>query len=86
MSGFLGLLPYILVHASDVDTALYISIGVEAVALFVFGYVKTAINVGRREWKKNLVGALSMDVVGAVAAGTAVGLIKAVDGSEHIGF
>lgn len=68
----------------DIKTALAASIAIEAVALFVFGWVKTGVNVGWRAWRKNSVGALMMVAVGAVAAGIAVGLITAVNHGERI--
>lgn len=84
LAGLLGLLPYICVNKNDIRTALAASIAIEAVVLFVFGYVKTGVNVGWKKWKKNLLGALLMVAVGAVAAGIAVGLITAVNWGEHI--
>ena len=73
--------------ANDVYRGLYISIGIEAIALLVFGYLKTGVNVGWRTrgniWKAYK-GAVQMLLVGAVAAGVAVGLIMAVNKGEHI--
>lgn len=86
-AGLIGLFPYICVPANDVYKGLYISIGIEAIALFVFGYLKTGVNVGWRTrgkiWKAYK-GAFQMLLVGAVAAGVAVGLIMAVNKGEHI--
>lgn len=84
MAGLLGLLPYICVKRNDIKTALAASVAIEAVALFVFGYVKTGVNVGWGQLRKNFVGALLMVAVGAVAAGIAVGLITGVNRGEHI--
>ena len=84
LAGLLGLFPYICVPKHDIKTALAASITIEAVALFAFGYVKTGVNVGWGQLKKNLVGALLMVAVGAVAAGIAVGMITAVNKGEHI--
>lgn len=87
LAGLIGLFPYILVPAKAVYLALYISIGLESIALLVFGYLKTAINVG---WKttENIrrcgIGAFQMLFVGAVASGVAVGLIMAVNSGQHI--
>ena len=87
MAGLIGLLPYMWVPKYDVYRGLYISIGIEAASLLVFGYAKTAINVG---WKTGMniwracKGAFQMLFVGAVAAGVAVALIIAVNKGQHI--
>ena len=76
------------VHRSETKKALYAAIAIEAVALYVFGYVKTGFNVrwrGKEKVMKAFLGAAMMVVVGAVASGVAVGLIMAVDRSEHVG-
>lgn len=62
--------------------ALYVSIGVMAVALFTFGYVKTGVVVGwegRRCVRKAVFGGIQMVVVGGAAAGAAMALVKAFD-------
>lgn len=82
IGGFIPLFPYLLVQSSEVLTALWISIGVMVFALFVFGWVKTGVVsgwTGRKNIVECLVGALQMVVVGAVAAGAAVGLVRAID-------
>ena len=84
IAGLLGLLPYICVQRDDIKTALAASIAIEAVALFIFGYVKTGVNVGWGKLRKNFLGALLMVAVGAAAAGIAVGLITGVNKGEHI--
>ena len=87
MAGLLGLFPYMVVKRTQTKDALYAAIAIEAVALYVFGYCKTGINVG---WKgkgnimKAFWGAASMVIVGAVASGLAVGLIILVNSKEHI--
>ena len=87
LAGLLGLLPYIFVPKDHIKLGLYISIAIEAVALYVFGYVKTAINVGWRSkekvWKA-FKGAIYMVLVGAIAASVAVGLIMGVNKGQHI--
>lgn len=75
------------VHRDQIKEALIASIAIEAVALYVFGYCKTSINVGwmgKENVKKALWGAIIMVAVGAIASGIAVGLIKAVDSGEHV--
>lgn len=87
IAGFLGLFPYMIVKRTEIKEALYASIAIEAVALYLFGYGKTGINVGwkgRESMGKALWGALTMVLVGAVASGIAVGLITAVNRGEHV--
>lgn len=79
--GLVPLLPYLFV--SDVLSGLYVSVAVMAVALFVFGYLKTGVVVGWRGSRcvgKSLLGGLQMVVVGGAAAGAAMGLVKVFDG------
>jgi vacuolar iron transporter family protein len=81
--GLLPLMPYFFVSEARVDLALWISIGVMAVALFVFGYTKTCAVSGwsgrQRVWE-GVVGGAEMVVVGGAAAGAAMGLVKLFDG------
>ena len=59
--------------------ALYWSFGVMAVALFVFGYTKTCYVAGWRgsgNIYQGLKGGCQMMVVGGVAAGCAMGLVR----------
>lgn len=76
------LLPYFCVGRTEVLRALWISIGVMVVALFAFGWVKTGVVRGWRGRVNVLLavkGALQMVVVGSVAAGAAVGLVRAIN-------
>ena len=87
MAGLLGLFPYMVVKRTQTKEALYAAIATEAVALYVFGYCKTGINIGwkgKENVKKAFWGAVSMVIVGAVASGLAVGLIILVNSKEHI--
>lgn len=84
LGGFLPLLPY---FATDqIMLALWWSLGVMAVSLFVFGYGKTCFVSG---WKgsKNVwrgtKGGLQMVVVGGLAAGCAMALVRLFDGMAH---
>lgn len=82
VGGFLPLLPYFCVKRNEVLLALWISIAVMVVALFVFGWVKTGVVRGWRGRENVLLGvkgALQMVVVGGVAAGAAVGLVRAIN-------
>ncbi|KAA6411009.1 MAG: hypothetical protein FRX48_05320 [Lasallia pustulata] len=82
IGGFLPLVPYLCVKHNEVLKGLWWSIGVMAIALFIFGWGKIAIVHG---WKgrKNVMlcvkSAVEMVGVGTVAAGTAVGLVRAMN-------
>lgn len=79
--GLLPLAPYFFVDR--IREALYISIGVMAVALFAFGYVKTCVVEGwegRDKVHAGLCGGVQMVVVGGAAAGAAMGLVYLFNG------
>jgi len=85
--GFIPLIPYFAVATNEVLTGLFWSIGIMAVVLVIFGYVKTGIVRGWRG-KDNVIagvkGALQMLLVGAAAAGAAVGLVRAIDRGNQV--
>ncbi|KAK0742420.1 VIT family-domain-containing protein [Apiosordaria backusii] len=89
LGGLLPLIPYFFVvgHTGRLMTGLYISIGVMGVALFTFGYVKTGVVVGfgRQHAKKCMLGGVQMVVVGGMAAGAAMGLVKGFEGVGTFG-
>jgi VIT1/CCC1 family predicted Fe2+/Mn2+ transporter len=62
--GFIPLGPYILLN--KVQTALYVSVGVTLVALFVFGYIKGRVT-GINAWRSGL----QTTLIGGLAAGAA---------------
>ena len=77
--GLLPLMPYFFIKHNDVLKGLWWSIGVMVVVLFVFGYGKIVADEGwkgRENMVKCLRSALEMVVVGAFAAGAAVGLVR----------
>ncbi|KAI9373719.1 VIT family-domain-containing protein [Aspergillus egyptiacus] len=79
IGGFVPLLPYFFVGANEAFLALRWSIATMAVALFVFGYGKTCfVNGwrGRSNIHKGVVGGVQMILVGGIAAGSAMGLVK----------
>jgi VIT1/CCC1 family predicted Fe2+/Mn2+ transporter len=78
LGGMLPLLPYFFVET--VGTGLWISIVVMAVALFVFGWVKTGVVEGWGKKTRGLRGAVEMVVVGGAAAGAAMGLVRLFNG------
>ena len=82
LGGFLPLVPYLCVKHNEVLKGLWWSIGVMAIALFIFGWGKTAIVHGWKGRKKVVLcvkSAVEMLAVGTVAAGTAVGLVRAMN-------
>jgi VIT1/CCC1 family predicted Fe2+/Mn2+ transporter len=80
--GFIPLVPYFAVGKDEVLKGLWWSIGIMAFVLLIFGYVKTCIVRGwggRDNVVAGLKGAIQMALVGAAAAGAAVGLVRAVN-------
>lgn len=75
LGGLVPLMPYF--FAENNQVALYWSIGVMAVALFVFGYVKTFL-VGEEKRMLCVKAGLQMMVLGGVAAAAAMGCVKAI--------
>jgi VIT1/CCC1 family predicted Fe2+/Mn2+ transporter len=68
VSGFIPLGPYIVMNA--VQSALYVSVGMTLVALFLFGYVKgrvTGINALRSGLQTTLIGGLAAAAAFAIA-------------------
>lgn len=84
IGGFIPLIPYFCVN--EVQIALYYSIGVMAITLLVFGYIKTCIVRGWRG-SDNVVagikGGIQMCFVGGIAAGAAIALVRAIDHAGH---
>ncbi|KAH8697074.1 putative vacuolar iron transporter Ccc1 [Talaromyces proteolyticus] len=79
IGGFIPLLPYFFVGPNDAFYALGWSVATMVVALFVFGYGKTCFVTGwkgRENIRRGLFGGAQMVVVGGVAAGAAMGLVK----------
>ncbi|KAK0673058.1 VIT family-domain-containing protein [Cercophora samala] len=90
LGGLLPLIPYFFLvagHPGRLMTGLYISIGIMGVALFTFGYVKTGVVVGfgRQQGGKCTWGGVQMVVVGGMAAGAAMGLVKGFEGVGTFG-
>lgn len=83
VGGFVPLVPYFFVGPHDAFVALRWSIATMAIALFLFGYVKTCfVNGwrGGRNIRSGLFGGLQMLLVGGIAAGSAMALVKAFQG------
>ncbi|KAF3386128.1 Protein CCC1 [Penicillium rolfsii] len=86
IGGFVPLLPYFFVGPHDAFVALRWSIATMVVALFLFGYGKTCFVSGwsgRRNVRKGVIGGFQMVLVGGVAAGSAMGLVKAFQALAH---
>jgi VIT1/CCC1 family predicted Fe2+/Mn2+ transporter len=84
--GFVPIIPYFAVQQHQVLDGLYWSIGIMAVVLVVFGYVKTCAVAGwggKANVKAGLRGAAEMVIVGAAAAGLSVALIHAINSALH---
>ena len=69
VGGLIPLLPYIFIH--DIFAALWCSVAVTPVALFVFGYVKSGFT-GVPPWR----GGLQTVLVGGLAAAAAFGIAR----------
>jgi hypothetical protein len=70
--GMIPLVPY-MIFKDDAMTALYVSLGLTLVTLFIFGFIKGKL-LGVCPW----VSGLQMMVVGGAAAGCAFGIAKAI--------
>ena len=82
VGGVIPLLPYIFVSKNEVILALHWSIGIVAIALLIFGWVKTCVDCGWRG-KKNVragfQGAIEMAVMGGCAAAASYGVVLAIN-------
>ena len=82
VGGLLPLIPYFGVKRDQVLLALYISIGIMVIALFLFGFFKTVIlaeeDRDKSTWKATL-GGLEMVAVGGGAAAVAVGVVHGIN-------
>ena len=80
VGGFIPLIPYFIFD--KVIVALNYSIGIMGITLLAFGYIKTCIVRGWKG-KDNIIagvkGGIQMCLVGGVAAGAAIALVRAID-------
>ena len=72
LGGLVPLVPYMFIPVAT--TALYVSVATTIFALFLFGFVKAKL-LGI---KRPLVSAIQMAFIGAVAAGAAFGIARAI--------
>jgi len=87
LGGLVPLIPYLCVGKHKAETAFFWSIGVMAVTLLVFGYVKTCIVdgwSGRSKILAGIWGACEMLLVGGLAAGAAYGLVRGIDRGNFV--
>lgn len=78
LGGFVPLLPYF--FSSTVGTGLQISVIVMLFTLFAFGALKTIFSLGSDCGRTQvLVNGLKMTAIGAIAAGAAWGLVRAIE-------
>ncbi|KAL8810326.1 MAG: hypothetical protein Q9200_002663 [Gallowayella weberi] len=81
VGGLIPLIPYFCVGKHEVLPALYISIGVMCVTLFLFGYFKTVLlaeqDCDKGTWKA-IKGGLWMMALGGASAAVAVGVVHGI--------
>jgi len=85
VGGLLPLIPYFCIGDEEVYLGLYISIGVMVLALFAFGYGKEGAVTGfggGRNIRMCCFSGVQMVVVGSVAAGAAMGLVRLFNRDE----
>ncbi|KAK4555096.1 Protein ccc1 [Recurvomyces mirabilis] len=75
LGGLVALLPYLFM--SSIQNGFYGSVLLMAIALFAFGWAKTSL-VGEANRMACLQNGMQMLVLGAVAAGAAMGCVKAI--------
>ncbi|KAL8781849.1 MAG: hypothetical protein Q9213_005824 [Squamulea squamosa] len=82
VGGLIPLIPYFCVGKHEVFLALYISIGVMCVTLFLFGYFKTVLlaeqDCDKSTWKA-FKGGLWMMALGGASAAVAVGVVHGIN-------
>lgn len=79
--GLIPLMPYFFLRR--VDRAFKYSCIVTAIILLIFGAVKTHFTGATGGWRGYVFGAVSMLAVGGGAAGTAFGIVRALEGVTH---
>ena len=75
------MIPYF-IFTKHVNNALFTSIGITAVILLIFGYTKAKLTgTGQKD---ALFGALQTLMIGAVAAGTAYGIVRGLNNAQAV--
>lgn len=82
VGGLIPLIPYFCVKRDQVLLALYISIGIMVVTLFLFGLFKTILLAEQdrdKGTRKAIAGGLEMVAIGGGAAAVAVGVVHGIN-------
>jgi VIT1/CCC1 family predicted Fe2+/Mn2+ transporter len=79
VGGIIPLIPYF--FTTDIMLALYISILITGITLIVFGIAKAYYTGSKIGWKGYTKSAVSTLAIGGLAAGSAYGISKALEGS-----
>ena len=75
------MIPYF-IFVKNVYTGLFVSIGVTAVVLIAFGFIKSKL--AGTGFKDACIGSLQTLVLGGIAAGVAYGVVQAIDSSRSL--
>lgn len=67
---------------TNVTHALFVSIGITVVILLVFGAVKNHITIGTK--RATAWGAVQTLIIGAIAAATSYGIVRALDSKNPV--
>lgn len=78
IGGIIPMIPYFC--TKKVNDALFASIGITALILILFGYLKTRMNTTSK-WVAT-VGAIQTLAVGAIAAGASYGIVRGVNANN----
>lgn len=73
------MIPYF-IFLKDVNRALWASIGITGFVLLAFGFIKSKLS--GTGLKDALYGSVQTFLIGGIAAGTAYGVVRAVNGSN----
>ncbi|KAI4246276.1 MAG: hypothetical protein LQ352_006419 [Teloschistes flavicans] len=82
IGGLIPLIPYFCVRHDQILLALYVSIGVMLVTLFLFGFFKTVLLAEKEQDKSTwnaCLGGFWMVIVGGAAAAVAVGVVHGIN-------
>jgi VIT1/CCC1 family predicted Fe2+/Mn2+ transporter len=78
--GLIPMLPYFAMK--NVTHALFVSIGITVIILLLFGYAKNYVTVGTK--RSGAYGAVQTLFVGALAAATSYGIVRAIDSKSPV--
>lgn len=82
IGGLIPLIPYFCVGKHEVMLALWISVGIMVVTLFLFGFFKTVLLAEKdqdKSTRKAIAGGLKMVAIGGGAAAIAVGVVHGIN-------